>query len=186
MRNRLPILPIRYGILGAITAIQLLVLANVSFSSCPGGFGPDFASMLEGTPQNSGFYLIQLLNDGGGNYTVHVYDATNDPDAHASIVVTDCQLGTTIVDESFDSTIGAFGSPASVDVPVIINATSFHVQMTAGEFSYSRICFGDSTFTYLGPGNGGNAEDTMYWNFEADPPVPAEPTTWGRIKSLFR
>lgn len=144
---------------------------------------------LQGTPKDAygfpnGFYGIQLLNNGGGNYTIHVSDRTSDGAAFASIVVTDCETGAVLVNQSFDSTIGDFNNPASIDVPVVIPAMYFTVTLTAQEFSASSLWFGDDQVLLGNPPTSQlNTQTRCYMG--ADPPVPTEVTTWGGLKRKF-
>jgi len=107
------------------------------------------ASVLGGTVAEAAFYSVQLLNQGGGNYNVHVYDATYDAAAFGRIKVTDCQTGDVIVDQAFDSSIGNYTTPGSIDVPVVITAQFFTVELTTQEYSASSLFFGNDQ-VYLG------------------------------------
>ena len=149
----------------------------------------DSASNLGGTPNDAfgfpnGFYGIQLINNGGGNYTVHVSDRTEDGAAFGSIVVTDCDSGVELVNLSFDSTIGGFNNPGSIDLAVFIPAAAFRVKLTAQEFSGSSLWFGnDRVFLGNPPTSQLNTETRCYT--AGDPPVPVETMSWGQLKKRF-
>jgi hypothetical protein len=152
-----------------------------SFCDCPVYAS---AALLGGTVQNAAFYSLQLLNQGGGNYLIHVYDQTFDAAAYGTIVVTDCATGAVLINQSFDSSYGNFNTPGTLDVPVVIPAANFTVTLTTMEFSASSLYFGNEQ-VYLGnpPTSQVNTQTRCY--FAADPPTAVESVTWGQLKSRF-
>jgi hypothetical protein len=118
-------------------------------------------------------------------YTIHVSDRTFDGAAFGAIQVTDCETGVVIVSQNFDSSIGDFNNPASIDVPVVINAQYFTVELTTQEFSGSSLWFGDDKVTVGSTPTTSQLNTETRCYFAADPPVAVETTTWGSIKQKY-
>jgi hypothetical protein len=151
----------------------------------------EMASALIGSDHDAygganGFYGVQLRALGGSNYNIHVSDRTYDSAAFGRIQVVDCQTGVVLVDQLFDSSIGDFDNPASIDVPVNIPAQFFSVTLTTQEFSGSSVWFGDSQ-EHVGSTPTTSQLLTATRCYDAtSQPVATESVTWGRLKDLYR
>lgn len=90
---------------------------------------------------------------------------------------------------TFDNNTGGTGATAAqldllgqgiFDPPTVgSSADNMFVTTAAGSFTTSNPAGAFSNF-------GGNPPASFGWKFDADLPVPAAPSTWGRVKSLYR
>jgi hypothetical protein len=129
------------------------------------------APQLDVLNSGGGFYSIQFRRIAGNDYEIHVADRTADSAANANIVVTDIDTTAELVNQSFNSSIGDFQNPGTLDVPVTlpISAVNIEVTLTAQEFSKSSIFFGTDQIIVGNPPTSQINTDTRCYVVNSDP-----------------